>query len=293
MVSNFKQRIWRTGKWFTGLFIILFVFRLVYGYNVTSTRGNSEYGSDFFSSVNNLRKNYASEKIAMKNDVQQQASAASSQKYEKTASVKTKTAQFDVDEKNVRTISKSYTAIIQYEQNTGQPGKRELHLLIGVNPDSFDSFYQRLRKIGTIKSQEVTKVDKTNEYRHLNAQKASLEKTLQSLNDLKSRGGEISDFVALHDKILEVESKLQELGVELGNFDTENEFCTVRISLYEGENEKQISFIHRVKVALEWTIKYYLLLVVGLAGTFFAIFFLLLILDKLGVIKAMVHKVNE
>ena len=150
-----------------------------------------------------------------------------------------------------------------------------------------------IRTIGVIKSQEVTKVDKTNEYRQLNAQKASFEKTLQSLNELKSRGGEITDFVSLHDKILEIESKLQELGVDLGNFDTENEFCTVRLSLYEGENEKKISFIHRVKVALEWTIKYYVLLMIGLTGTFFAIFLLLLIMDKLNMIKAMMNKMNE
>ena len=293
MVSNFKQRFWRTGKWFGGLFLLLFIFRLIYGYLVAQPGINTEYGGDFFSSMNNLRKNYASEKTAFKNDVQQQASTASGQKYEKTASIKAKTAQFEEDEKSVRSIAKTFQAVIQYEQNLGQAGKRELHLLIGVNPDSFDSFYQRIRTIGVIKSQEVTKVDKTNEYRQLNAQKASFEKTLQSLNELKSRGGEITDFVSLHDKILEIESKLQELGVDLGNFDTENEFCTVRLSLYEGENEKKISFIHRVKVALEWTIKYYVLLMIGLTGTFFAIFLLLLIMDKLNMIKAMMNKMNE
>nr|GFD12335.1 hypothetical protein [Tanacetum cinerariifolium] len=101
---------------------------------------------------------------------------------------------------------------------------------------------------------EITKVDKTNEYRQLNAKKVSIEKTLASLNELKSKGGQISDFVSLNDKILEIEEKLQELGVELGNFDAENEFCTVKFSLYEGATEKSISFIHRLKVALEWTI---------------------------------------
>lgn len=61
----------------------------------------------------------------------------------------------------------------------------------------------------------ITKVDKTNEYRQLNAKKASLEKTLASLNDLKNKGGAISDFVSLHEKILEIETQIQELGVDL------------------------------------------------------------------------------
>ncbi len=137
------------------------------------------------------------------------------------------------------------------------------------------------------KSKEVTKVDKTNEYRQLNAKKASLEKTLLSLNELKAKGGVISDFVALHDKILEIETQLQALGVELGNFDTENEFCTVKFSLYEGATHKGVPFIQRLKVALEWTIDYYAVLMVCLFGAALTVLFLLLILDKLNVMKVL------
>lgn len=284
MNSNFTQRLKKGAAWSAVLFLLMFIFRLSYGYIAANVVANGEFGDDFFGSVSNLRKNYASEKMAFKNDVQQQAGAASSQKYEKTASVKTKSARFEEDEKTTRTIVKSFDAIIQYEQNLGQPGKRQLHLLIGVNPAMFDSFYQQVKTIGSIRSQEVTKVDKTNEYRQLNAQKASLEKTLNSLNELKSRGGEITDFVSLHDKILEIESKLQELGVELGNFDTENEFCTVKMSLYEGEDGRKISVIHRVKVALEWTIKYYLMLMTGLAAMVGFVAFTLIAGDKLYLI---------
>lgn len=150
----------------------------------------------------------------------------------------------------------------------------------------FDTFYQDVQKIDSIKATEITKVDKTNEYRQLNAKKVSIEKTLQSLNELKSKGGQIADFVALNDKILEIEEKLQELGVELGNFDAENEFCTVKFSLYEGATEKSISFIYRVKVALEWTIKYFSVLVAASLGLSITIFVLLLTADKLKLFAA-------
>src|SRR4029077_2293845 len=102
------------------------------------------------------------------------------------------------------------------------------------------------------------------EYRQLNAKKASLEKTLASLEELKSKGGQIADYISLHDKILEIETNLQELGVELGNFNSENEFCTVRFSLYEGATERKISLLKRSKTALEWTIKYYGVFVVSM-----------------------------
>jgi len=293
MNINFKTRFWKTSKWFVGIFILLFAFRLFYGYVVTDNNNGNDYSGNFFSSIDNLRKNYASEKFAMKGDVQVSSNIASNQKFEKTASIKTKTSEFEKDEQTLKVKVKKYNSVIQYEQNLGQKGNRQIHLLIGVNPTLFDSLYIDLQKIGVIKATEITKVDKTNEYRQLNAKKTSIEKTLQNLNDLKSKGGQIADFVALNDKILEIEAKAQELGVELGNFDTENEFCTVKLSMYEGATEKNVSFIHRVKVALEWTIKYFAIFVFSLLGLSLTIFLLLIILDKLNVIKTITNKLNE
>jgi Domain of unknown function (DUF4349) len=294
MTVSFKTRFLKIAKWFALLFLLLFIFRLIYGYVATDTNATGDYSGDFFGSIENLRKNYASEKIAIKSgDVQVQSNIASNQKFEKTASLKTKTSEFEKDERAVKNQATSFNAVIQYEQNLGQKGNRQIHLLIGVNPVLFDSFYTAVQKIGVVKAMEITKVDKTNEYRQLNAKKTSIEKTLQSLNELKSKGGEISDFVALNEKILEVEEKLQGLGVELGNFDTENEFCTVKLSLYEGAAEKSISFIHRVKVALEWAIKYFAIIVFTVLGLLAAIFVLLLIIDKLKIMNVVNSRMNQ
>jgi hypothetical protein len=293
MMMNFKTRFWKISQWFISLFVVLFLFRLLYGYMATDTNIGSDYSENFFSSIENLRKNYASEKISMKGDIQISQNMASNQKFEKTASIKTKTSEFEKDERQLKSKSKSYNAVIQYEQNLGQKGNRQIHLLIGVNPTMFDSFYNDILKIGVVKAMEITKVDKTNEYRQLNAKKASIEKTLQSLNELKTKGGQISDFVTLNDKILEIEAKAQELGVELGNFDAENEFCTVKISMYEGATSKNISFIHRLKVALEWTIKYFAIMALTTLILTVTIFVLLLIVDKLKIMNALNNKLNE
>lgn len=285
MPSTYAQRFRALIKWLALPFILLFLFRLLYGYLVTGTGTIYEDNRDFFSTVDNLRKNYASEKIAY-NNVQQRAEAASAQKYEKTATVKSKTSGFEKDEKDTRASARRFNGVIQYEQKLGNKGSRELHLLIGVTPALFDSFYAVISGIGTIKATEITKVDKTNEYRKLNAKKESLEKTLRSLEELKSKSGQISDYVSLHDKILEIETQLQELGVELGDFNTENEFCTVRFSLYEGAVERKVGLLPRIKVALEWTIKYYAALVASALVLALLVFILLLIADKLNVLKS-------
>lgn len=292
MATNFKARFWKTSRWGFGLFVFLFAFRLLYGYIAADNNSGNDYSDNFFSSIDNLRKNYASEKIVMK-DVQVSSNIASNQKFEKTASIKTKTSEFEKDEKILKSRIKSYNAVIQYEQNLGQKGNRQIHLLIGVNPVLFDSIYIDLQKIGAVKATEITKVDKTNEYRQLNAKKTSIEKTLQSLNELKTKGGQITDFVTLNDKILEIEARAQELGVELGNFDAENEFCTVKLSIYEGATEKDISFIHRIKVAFEWTVKYFAIIAVTVFISGLTIFVLLLIVDKLKIINGVKNKITE
>ena len=87
--------------------------------------------------------------------------------------------------------------------------------------------------------------------------------------------------------------QLQEQGVELGNFDAENEFCTVKFSLFEGAAEQKIGLMRRIKVALEWTIKYYGILVFSLPGLAAFLFILLLIIDKLRVVNRVTSKLNE
>ena len=294
MQTNFSKKIRKTSLYFGSLFVLLFLFRLLYGYyGVRTVEGQTETSGDFFNNLQNLRKNYASEKIANISLSSSPSDFSSSQKYEKTATVQSKSLHFEEDEALVRKTAGQFNAPVQYEKGRGIKGNRELYVSIGVTPSLFDSFYHAVRQIGDLRSTTITKVDKTNEYRQLNAKKASLEKTLASLNDLKNKGGAINDFVSLHEKILEIETQIQELGVDLGNYNTENEFCTLRFSLYEGSPGRKIGTFHRVKISLEWTIHYYLLFVAALAAVLACAFFLVLILDKLQVIRAITARVRE
>ena len=292
MYKSFSK-FWKIGFIFLGVFVAMFGFRLWYGYNYTETYSTTNvHPENFFNSISNMRKNYATEKfkVVSQNNV---PSAITSQKYEKTASIKSQSSQFVNDEKLIKSKTASFKAVIQYEQNLGQEGDRQIHLLVGVNPELFDSLYHELIKIGIIYENVITKVDKTNEYRELNAKKASIEKMLKNLNELKSKGGAITDFVALNEKILEIEERAQELGVELGNFDTENEFCTIKLSLYEGQETKSISLAHRIKVALEWTLKYFSLLLIAVLLSSLSILILLKLIDKLKLIQLLLNKFKE
>jgi len=305
MQLTFKKRLTRFVGISIAAFLVFFIFRFVYGFTTGANEYGEEYISDFFSDLEDVKHNYASDRYTYVKSEAYDGSSVSktatqeaapqhqvdvTQKYEKTATVKSKSVKFEEEEKRLREKIKTENAIIQYEQNSGGKGNRELHLLIGVAPDKFDAFYQDMLKIGSIKSKEITKIDKTNEFRNLNAKKASLETTRQSLIELKRQSGKIEEFVNLQNRILEIEQQLQDLGVLLGNFDEENEFCTVRFSLHE-TREIKISILHRIKVAFEWSVQYYLLFLAIVALAAFAAFFILLIIDK--IIPGIMSRLNQ
>ena len=58
-----------------------------------------------------------------------------------------------------------------------------------------------IKKIGKLESIQIHKTDKTNEYRNLNAQRESLEKTRAALISFKGKGGKIDELINIENKI--------------------------------------------------------------------------------------------
>lgn len=279
----------------------LFFLRLLYGYIVYSDDSVGQNTGNHFNQQNSfelIRKNYASEKKTFSGGQTYQPSQTKSfdQKYEKIGSISSSTNEFEKEEKNTRDLIKNFKALIQYEESSGLEGRRHLNLGIGVNPDKFDEMILEIKKIGKLESIQVNKTDKTNEYSDLNAQRESLEKTRAALISFKGKGGKIDELINLENKILEVEESIQKLGVKLGEFDTENEFCTIKFSLSESgkPNKSWFSkFIQRVKTAFEWTVKYYLLLMVLFVFAAMGILLFILILEKLKIFPDLLKKYLE
>ena len=276
MNSNIKKRLKKTLTILFTLFIVLFVFRLIFGYQTVHEPIISSHIDQMIAFSSSSRKNYATNKHQLNTGL---SPTSVDQKYEKIANINTVSTKFDFEEKQIRAQIKDYEGLIQFENKSGNKGHRRLNLIIGIPPENFDSIYQSLISVGKIQSKQITKTDKTNEYKELNAQKASLEKIRNSLIELKTKGGRIDEYMQLENRILEIERQLQELGVSLGNFDDENEFCTVKVALSEGQIT-EISTLKRIKVALEWTIKYYALLLLGLSFAALFGYVLLLLIEK-------------
>lgn len=246
------------------VFIIMFFFRLIYGFVYPHGVGEGHSTSiinqeQFYDSVI-LRKNIASKKIVYQSDSGKKLSF--DQKYEKIAHIETRSSAIEEDEKKTRDLVKKTDSVIQFENTSGLKSNQDriVRLIIGVPPEKFDLMVSELKNIGKTVSINIDKKDKTNEYKDLQAKKTSLLKIRDSLLQLKNKGGRIDEYINLENRILEIEDAVQKLGISLGEFDSENEFCTVNITIQETSPVERISILHRIRVALEWSIKYYLAL---------------------------------
>ncbi|NPV01197.1 MAG: DUF4349 domain-containing protein [Brevinematales bacterium] len=203
------------------------------------------------------------------------------QKYEMVANISLRSSRFETDEADIRGLIASNQAVIQNESRNGLPGNRILQLVIGVPPEHFDSIIKSLQKFGTVKSLSINKYDKTGEYQDLNVQKQSLETMRDSLVALKKKPGTINEMIELEKQILEIEKTIRGLGVSLGGFSKENEFCTVELTVSEGSGV--LSYIFAVIVlSLEWTFWTYLAIMGFGALALVSVFVVIKIMEKTG-----------
>jgi hypothetical protein len=237
------------------VFIALFAFRIVVGPREAAEQWEGAYADQ--TSFENARKNYATGKFAPGSAGQ---SAGDSQKYEKVATLVELTNDYEADRKSIDAIISSHQGIVQFERAAGLTGRRALFLGIGVPPDRFDAFIEAGKAIGRNAQLDIIKNDKTNEYLRLRAKRSTLEKARTALEALQVSGASIDERIKVQNRLTELEEQIQELAVSLGEFDSQNELCTVRLTLRERSTAAPHSWRWRITEALEWaTIRYALL----------------------------------
>jgi hypothetical protein len=209
------------------------------------------------SAFENSRKNYASVKVSAAG-----LPIGNSQKYERIASVTQMSEDFDADRRQIEGRISDYSGVTQLEHASGLTGFRTLHLGIGVPPDRFDAFLTAIRAVGRTAQIEIVKNDKTNEYLQLRAKRTTLEKARAALELLKEQGGTTDERMKVQNRLTEIEQQIQDLAVSLGEFDSQNELCTVRLTLRERTVPLQAGFWMRARHSTEWTA----LIVAGIGG---------------------------
>lgn len=275
-------------------FIALFLLRFAYSY--FDQPRHQQHQADTYVDTSGFelkRKNYASKKMVVAHSSAQTVTQAVDQKYEKIGTLTNATEQYDNDEKKLYQLIQQQALMIQLEQRVGLSGHRQLNIALGVVPDKFDAVIEQLKKIGDPKSIQIDKKDKTNEYKTLEAERLSLQKARDALLEIKQGGGNMGDMITVTNRLLDIEKQIQALGVNLGEFDEENEFCTVKFSLKESKAYTiEYSFFQRIFDALSWAFLFYLGLLVIISFGLFSLWLFINILEKASQFS-ITHKNNN
>jgi hypothetical protein len=215
------------------------------------------------------------------------SAAVLDQKYEKVANLAASTTRFEADETRLRAYIREKSLLIQAEETRSKEPSRELHMTLGVPPGLFEEAIAQLRTMGKLEDIEVTKTDKTNEYLELNAQRLSFTQTRDALAAMKSKGGRVEEMIRLEQELLNLEQKIQGLGVQLGKFDKVNEFCTVRYKLVEASPAETGpgAFYHFVE-ALQWAGPVYLIVLVCLLVGLLVVMMVFLVAEKARLLES-------
>ena len=154
--------------------------------------------------------------------------------YEKTALLSSGSVDFEADERRLRRALADRQAVILNEKNNGIAPERRLMLEVGVNPEQFDALVEQLLQIGHLKSINVTRHDRTSEFRKLHAQRQSLKKYLESVVKLRAaKEPSIDATLKVEQKIQEIEKELQSLSGQLGELLGKESLYHVNVTLYE------------------------------------------------------------
>ena len=243
---------------FALLFALLFVSRAVY--DLTVAGGDdvadnynvyypAEKGGKMTSNIASYRMPAAAGEIA---------APALEQKYERIANIVAKTVSYDSDMRRFDETLKAQNAVVQMENRRGLTGSRRVDLTIGVRPENFEAMREELSQIGKIISTNTTSTDKTYEYRMMLAEKETLERRRSSYEELRKYGSSIPDLLQLEEKIIEVESQIQQQQIGLGEYSDENALCTINYTLYEGT---EAGLPRKLWNALIWSVGVYMAIV--------------------------------
>lgn len=239
------------------VFAALFALRLAYVFNADMNSASPD-GYVETARFDYSTKNYAGQKQPSTPNL------AGAERYEKIASLGQRTHEFEADRRKILSAIEEFRGAVQYERAQGLRGRQRLDLGIGVPPQHFDDFIARNRTIGTLTLFSIVKNDKTNEYQQLRAKRLSLEKALGAIEELRKLQASVDERLKVEARFNEIESEIQALGIALGDFDSQNELYTVKLTLQEVGRVRAAPWQKRAFDAFSWAASVYAYLGVGL-----------------------------
>jgi hypothetical protein len=130
-------------------------------------------------------------------------------------------------------------------------GKLRGQVVVKVLPENLDRFLQKVRALGELKNQTLGTEDVTKAYFDTGARLKNARVMEQRLIDmLKTKTGKVSDLLQVEKELGRVREEIEKMQGELKYWDSQVQFATATISLFEKDMEEAAAFLLKERAQL-------------------------------------------
>lgn len=157
------------------------------------------------------------------------------------------TTTYDDDYKKLNEITRKYKGYIDSSdfymdrRNDDKIDLRSYHVIIKIPRDTSADFAKDLTKIGKINNISQSSNDLTKDYKDVNLRLETKKKELDKLNQLMEKSENIEETMAISQRILEVESEIDQINSNLRDLDQRVAYNTFTVFLREVYDYNDIS----------------------------------------------------
>lgn len=157
------------------------------------------------------------------------------------------TTTYDEDYKKLNELTSKYKGYVDSSdfymdrRNDDKIDLRSYHVIIKIPRDTSADFAKDLTKIGKINNISQSSNDLTKDYKDVNLRLETKKKELDKLNQLMEKSENIEETMAISQRILEVESEIDQINSNLRDLDQRVAYNTFTVFLREVYDYNDIS----------------------------------------------------
>ncbi len=237
------------------------------------SEGGSSYAADYESSYNTSAAygsvydeepaEYAREEAAGSSSAlaaEQKSTETLSKTEEKivyTGNINVETTDYQATMTALAELEAKYSAVVtSSDESTYSNNRHYLYLTVRVPSGQFHDFMNGSSVLGAVRNQSINRSDITKAYNDHTIEAEALKIQLGRLQEMLAKAETIEDMLAIEDRLLNVETRLNQLNSVIDNMDMDVAYSTVNITIneviqYSPGTKKDATFLDRLKIAFE------------------------------------------
>ena len=174
-----------------------------------------------------------------------------------TGNINVETTDYQASLATLTELETKYNAVVtSSDESTYNNNRHYLYLTVRVPSGQFHDFMNGSSVLGAVRNQSINRTDITKTYNDHTIEADALKIQLTRLQEMLAKAETIEDMLAIEDRLLNVETRLNQLNSAIDNMDMDVAYSTVNISIneviqYSPGTKKDATFLDRLKIAFE------------------------------------------